>query len=350
MQSCEKNALEGSQLCEKESKRDGKEVGEDDDPCCSLSPSEGKQILVEHLSLNQLEELEDHPLSVPDVFTEVVMHSPTLPPLRTPKFISSSLPCSTVSSPQCSSAMMRSFKQWDDPPPLAQPSLDSLALKHSAALSRFALEQAVSLSSSKSCRDGRSYAPADDFDFLPRKPSIYRSGTGGGSHSTNGSPKKIHEEKFKCGALCLHLPSFSKKKPIQVTTNKSEHGIRASSVSTAISLEKFECGLWSSDILRDNVETDEARRSYFDMPSELTKSRMSSTDSPVKTAFIFDNDRKGVLKKSPSYKSPELSNRRVRFSTSSPLSYPSSPSSACISPTLRKAREEFNAFLEAQSA
>uniref|UniRef100_A0A803QF64 Uncharacterized protein n=1 Tax=Cannabis sativa TaxID=3483 RepID=A0A803QF64_CANSA len=40
--------------------------------------------------------------------------------------------------------------------------------------------------------------------------------------------------------------------------------------------------------------------------------------------------------------------RHVRFSTASPQSFPASPT--CITPRLRKAREDFNAFLEAQSA
>ncbi|KAG1368357.1 hypothetical protein COCNU_14G008250 [Cocos nucifera] len=213
---------------------------------------------------------------------------------------------------------------------------------------------------SKSCGEGRSCAPSDEFDILSRRPTmklpengvhvLYDCTKDAGNYEDSEELDPGAEENFQCGALCLFLPGFSKKK--QVQSSQDERGDRGNIASRAVSLEKFECGSgYSSAILDVDDEDDGAGQSYFDLPLELIRSGADDADSPVRTAFVFDWDRKGVLKKSTSNLAPrrshEASNRLARFSTSTPTSYPTSPTSACITPRLRKAREEFHAFLEA---
>lgn len=129
---------------------------------------------------------------------------------------------------------------------------------------------------------------------------------------------------------------------------------RLSTVSKAASLEKFSCGSWSSSALLGSDGSD-GRNSYFDLPLELIRSCGDETESPVRTAFVFEKElvKRGSLRKVGSARKSSLQlNRQVRFSTSSGTvsSCPPSPASACITPRLRKAREEFNAFLAAHDA
>ncbi|XP_073115614.1 uncharacterized protein [Elaeis guineensis] len=305
-------------------------------------PDKEKQISVDPVSVEQLAKVGDH-LSV---------SPPTLPPFGKPKFISCSLPSSAFSSPQSGSAAAKSFKKWKIP---AQN-------QHSTTLSRVTLQQEMALRRSKSCGEGRSCTPSDEFDILSRRASmklpengvhvLYDCTNDAGDYEDSEELDPGAEKNFKCGALCLFLPGFSKKKLVQAS--QDERGDQGSVGSRAVSLEKFECGSWySAAILDVDDEDDGADQSYFDLPLELIRSGADHADSPVKTAFVSDRDRKGVLKKCTSNLAPrrshEASNRHVRFSTSTPTSYPTSPTSACITPRLRKAREEFNAFLEAQS-
>uniref|UniRef100_A0A1J3DA65 Uncharacterized protein n=1 Tax=Noccaea caerulescens TaxID=107243 RepID=A0A1J3DA65_NOCCA len=175
------------------------------------------------------------------------------------------------------------------------------------------------------------------------------------------------EEEFKCNAFCLSLPGFGKQKPLR--SPKSEDSsikkkmIKASSfsnssVSLSASLEKFECASWAST----TALTQENRRLYFDLPVEMIKCGGGGGDvqEPVSSGFFFNKEGglplRSVLKTSSSMSgrqqrvSVETSpQRRVRFSTTSSVSCPSSPRS-CMTPRLLKARDDFNMFLAAQDA
>ncbi|KAM1032402.1 hypothetical protein ACFX2I_035984 [Malus domestica] len=97
-----------------------------------------------------------------------------------------------------------------------------------------------------------------------------------------------------------------------------------------------------------NEQEDDNTSRYFDLPLELIRSSVNEADSPISASFVFDTDRKGAQKngstRAQGRKSHE-SSRSVRFSTSSDAASPT----ACVTPRLRKARDDFKAFLEAQS-
>uniref|UniRef100_A0A2N9F6U7 Uncharacterized protein n=1 Tax=Fagus sylvatica TaxID=28930 RepID=A0A2N9F6U7_FAGSY len=244
-------------------------------------------------------------------------------------------------------------------PPLPPAKTNNLARQHSAAADdQLALKREMYLQRSKSCSEGRARASTDDFDLWMTKPNSFeydkqhessfsKTEVNIDSHKNTRSMDAVDEE-FKCGALCLFLPGFGKGKPVRP---KKEEVEVEHVISRTVSLEKFECGSWASSAITHDSE-DDSKSLYFDLPLELIRTSVNDAHSPVTAAFIFDNDRKGVLKsgstRSTAKKSDE-SPRHVRFSTSSPISYSTSPAS-CITPRLRKAREEFNAFLEAQGA
>lgn len=188
---------------------------------------------------------------------------------------------------------------------------------------------------------------------------LYNASSNSSSDDTDLEHSPSEDESFKCSALCLFLPGIYKKKTaLQTRTEGEKTNLEAidrrSSVSKVASFERFECGSWASAA---NVDHDESGPlSYFDLPLELIRYTADESCSPVKSAFVFDKDLKGVLKKNcesrlGSRKSCESNNtRHVRFSTSSPTSYPASPAlSPCITPRLMKARDEFNALLQATS-
>ncbi|KAA8537156.1 hypothetical protein F0562_029618 [Nyssa sinensis] len=312
-----------------------------------------KQISVDPISLKESASCE---LVLPPVVTtapkaNAMSFPPTLPRAK-PKFFSSSLPGSATSSPRFSSTMLK--KKWRN----QGQAINSLARQHSVALTNLSRLRESHLRRSKSCGEGRACAPSDEFDVW-----LNRVNSNGDDYSSpckteakikmdglkNGKEMDDpRDEKFKCGALCLFLPGFGKGKPVRARKDEME---MEHVVSRTVSLEKFECGSWtSSAIMKDNEEKGESGNLYFDLPLELIRTSVNEAHSPVTAAFVFDKDQKGVLKKitSRGRKSQE-SSRHVRFSVSSPTSNPSSPST-CITPRLRKAREEFNAFLEAQSA
>ncbi|XP_074592504.1 uncharacterized protein LOC141848382 [Curcuma longa] len=269
-----------------------------------------------------------------------------LPPLAQPNFFSGSL-------------QGGSFKSTN----LAQhhhhrAAVTGLGRQHSFALSRFAAEQRAALCRSKSCGEGRSSVPSDGFiDILSSRES----------HSV-GSGEPRAEQRVKCG--CLFLPGLSHKKK-QVSLRKRsqmEEGedeeeeeevevMDASHVSRTVSLEKFENASWNSS---SPVSAGSPRGPLFHFPTELVLSGRSETNSPVRAAFVFDGgagNAKGVLKRSLSRlgstksQGTPPSNLHVRFTaTAAPFSEPASPSSAPITPRLQKAREEFDAYLEAQCA
>lgn len=180
------------------------------------------------------------------------------------------------------------------------------------------------------------------------------------------------EEDFKCNAFCLSLPGFGKHKPVRSSSKRQDSMekkmIRASSfthstVSIRASLEKFECGSWASTtaLMQDNG------RLFLDFPVEMMKCNSRGVNGgrdmqePVTSGFLFDRETetlalRSVLKTRSSRdhrRSAETSpQRRVRFSTSSSSASVSCPTSprACITPRLRKARDDFNTFLSAQNA
>ena len=281
---------------------------------------------------------------------------PPLPPAKT-KFLSCSLPNSANSSPRFSSALLKKKSREESKPNPRQ--VSNLARQHSAAADdQLALKREMYLQRSKSCSEGRARASTDDFDLWMTKPNSFEYDK---QHESSFSKTEVNidihkntrsmdavDEEFKCAALCLFLPGFGKGKPVRP---KKEEVEVEHVISRTVSLEKFECGSWASSAITHDSE-DYSKSLYFDLPLELIRTSVNDAHSPVTAAFIFDNDRKGVLKsgstRSTAKKSYELP-RHVRFSTSSPRSYSTSPAS-CITPRLRKAREEFNAFLEAQGA
>ncbi|KAL7613419.1 hypothetical protein Lser_V15G06571 [Lactuca serriola] len=176
--------------------------------------------------------------------------------------------------------------------------------------------------------------------------SSTKNGNGQNGRTIVKKGKKPNDMDFKCGALCLFLPGFGKGKPVRARRVEPEGSRQI--ISQRISLEKFECGSWRSSAI--HCDDEHSTTLYFDLPLELIRTSVSDTSLPMNSAFVFNKGGvKGVLKtKAGSVERKSQEDRHVRFSTSSPTSQPTSPT--CITPRLRKAREDFNAFLEAQSA
>ncbi|KAG7542142.1 Isoprenoid synthase domain superfamily [Arabidopsis thaliana x Arabidopsis arenosa] len=312
------------------------------------------------------------------------------------KFVSCSLPNSAATSPRHSS-----IHNWKDR--TTEQVLDLMLVQDAATAFR----------RSKSCGEGRACTPSLDFDMLLHKSrnghhnpnnnhhhhGYYSSNSKSLSHKSSGNnsffsktesnksnrsntntntanSKSINsfEDGFKCSALCLYLPGFSKGKPVRssrkgdssftrtTTMTSSQSMARTASIrdttvlSARASLERFECGSWTSSamIYDDNADLG---GHFFDLPSELIKGGPGGNDQddPVSAAFVFDKEPnlekeiKGVLKTSGSKSRRSMeSPRHVRFSTSSPVSYPTSPTHS-ITPRLLQATEDFSSFLEAQA-
>ncbi|KAK9267096.1 hypothetical protein L1049_009514 [Liquidambar formosana] len=334
-----------------------------------------KQISVDPISLKESSTRDASSLSrlvLPPINTgpKVTGMYPPLP-LAKPKFLSSSLPNSATSSPRFGSILLKKKGRHQSPASPLQ--VNNVVRQHSAVHSLLTLRQESCLRRSKSCGEGRACAPSNEFDLRLNKVVNGTeheheirlhgsfSGTteankdGGGHKSVKKKNTDPYDEGFKCGALCLFLSGFGRGKPVG-RARKEEARTVENVISRTVSLERFECGSWSSSAIINGNEAEEDGESvnlYFDLPMELIRTSVNDAHSPVTAAFVFDKeDRKGVLKNSSTKatrKSHE-SSRHVRFSTSSPTSYPASPSSCNITPRLRKAREEFNAFLEAQGS
>lgn len=253
--------------------------------------------------------------------TSVPLHH-LLPPAANGKFVSCSLP----NSPRFE---LKKKKHKNMVSPLSR--------QQSVAIGNLERLRESRMQRSKSCGEGRASQPSMDFDLWPSSAA---------NHNEMINAVKVRvvdeskgEDKFKCGA-CLFLPGLGKGKAVRTSSNaRKEVAEYAHVVSQRVSLEKFECGSWRSSALINNQEDGDATSNlFFDLPLELMRcSSLNDTESPVTTGFVFDSNRKGVLK---ARKSQDLS-RHVRFSVSSPASP--------TSPRLRKARDDFNAFLEAQS-
>ncbi|KAI3794727.1 hypothetical protein L1987_37363 [Smallanthus sonchifolius] len=204
------------------------------------------------------------------------------------------------------------------------------------------------LQRSKSGGEQRSSIPYGGLDLWANlnntgehKSSKKNGNNGNGKNGTNiaNEVKKTNEMDFKCGALCLFLPGFGKGKPVRARR------VEPQGVSQRISLEKFECGSWRSSAIHS--DDDHSSALYFDLPLELIRTSVSDNALPMNSAFVFNKGSvKGVLKtKGGSVERKSQEGRHVRFSTSSTTTQPSSP----ITPRLCKARDDFRAFLEAQS-
>lgn len=333
-----------------------------------------KQILVDPISLRESANM--HPMMYPVTtgpkleVMSVPLHHLLPPAAKGSKSMSMS---STFSSPRFDLTFTKHKKKYKNHGGAVSP----LARQHSVALGNLERLRESHLRRSKSCGEGRARQPSVDFDLWS---SINRADNLQMDNETEVKVDKReegkttfhkkggeYEDKFKCGA-CLFLPGLGLGKGKTVRARKEledERGMaHMDSVSQRVSLEKFECGSWrSSAIINYEEDGDTTSNLFFDLPVELIRcSSLNDTESPVTTGFVFDNKdhhRKGVLKSTTTSsgsgqprKSHESCNssRHVRFSTSSPTLFPASPTSSCITPRLRKARDDFNAFLEAQSA
>ncbi|GFQ00816.1 hypothetical protein PHJA_002225500 [Phtheirospermum japonicum] len=234
--------------------------------------------------------------------------------------------------------------------------------QHSVALSNLErLKLESNMRRSKSCGEGRACQPSLDFDLWPTTTTTTNQSDYRYQQQQQQQQRQINEgepDKFKCGA-CLFLPGFGKGKAVRARKEEvAVEVVERDIVSQRMSLERFECGSWRSS----DGDTAAMSNLFFDLPVELMRcSSVNDTESPVTTGFVFDNNkdyhhsnRKGVLKTTSigGGKPHESfnSSRHVRFSTSSPTLCPASPTSPCITPRLRRARDDFSAFLEAQSA
>ncbi|CAL9241933.1 unnamed protein product [Arabidopsis halleri] len=284
-----------------------------------------------------------------------------------------SLPNSTYASPKQRSGLMRALRNKEQD---SLPNSTSASPKQRSGLMR-ALRNKEQYSSAASYKRSKSCGSTN------KRLSLKSSGIRNSFFIKTESNKSISnnntlEDRFKCNALCLFLPGFSKEKPIRssrkddsssftrtTTMTRSSSStitvsrtvsVRESTTTTTVisaraSMEKFDCGSYTSE-----PGGEEGGNHFFDLPSELIKSGSGDNDhdEPVSAAFVFDKEPvekeiKGVLKVSGSRnrKSIESSSlRQVRFSTSSPVSYPTSPA---ISPRLLEATKNFNAFLEAEA-
>ncbi|KAK7856133.1 uncharacterized protein LOC136066633 [Quercus suber] len=203
----------------------------------------------------------------------------------------------------------------------------------------------MQLQRSKSCGEGRASAPSEELSLRLSKPNATKRNSTKSRNNVDPS-----EKAFKCGLLCLLFPVFGKG---NLAKPKREEAMMIEEIiSRTVSFEKFECGSWaSSAICHGSEEGGDSNHIYFDLPLELIRNSNVNDDanSTVKAAFVFDKDRKGILKNCSTKavitkKLDESTGRHVPFSTSCP----DSPV-LCISPRLLKAREDFNAFLEAQN-
>ncbi|KAK4399581.1 hypothetical protein Sango_1433600 [Sesamum angolense] len=311
-----------------------------------------KQISVDPISLRESTNI--HPTMMYPVTTgpktevlTVPLHN-LLPPAAkgSGRFLSCSLPNSASSSPRLASNVAKHKKKCKN----YQERVSELGRQHSVALTNLERLRESHLRRSKSCGEESVCRPSLDFDLWSttskmdnqQKNNEIEAGVEEEKvifHKKGSEEAGSYEDKFKCGA-CLFLPGFGKGKTVRARKEVEPE--------------------------RDGDTTSSL---FFDLPVELIRcSSVNDTESPVTTGFVFDNKdqehhlhlRRGVLKHSttstgsgqPSRKSHESCNssRHVRFSTSSPTLCPASPTSSCITPRLLKARDDFNVFLEAQSA
>ncbi|XP_050225100.1 uncharacterized protein LOC126674661 [Mercurialis annua] len=338
-------------------------VGESDSPT-----KKERQISVDPISLRESSRREaSFNLMLPPSTDPLNGPPLRLPLIKTPN-VSYSLSTSTSSSPRFSFSLLK--KKCKDESQASPRQIERLTGRHSSAHGysdhlTHSDEEEINLRRSKSCAEGRTSAPADGLDIYFSKSNTIKyetkqernskiTNSDDGYNTNEGKNMEANDDEFKCGVLCMYLPGFGRGKPVKSKKDQQQiHPDVGNMISRTVSLEKFECGSWASSAIVNDDHEDDSMNLYFDLPLELIRTSVNDATSPVAAAFVFDKDRKGVLKngcstRTTARKSHE-STRHVRFSTSSATSNPSSPA-ACITPRLRKAREDFNAFLEAQSA
>ena len=316
-----------------------------------------KQIVVDPLSLKE-SPIEQGYFEPPTMLQTIIttsaattiLHPPPLQPPN-PKFLSLSLPNSANSSPRFTLALSKKKSKGESQE--SQWLASNLTPKNHNQ--HDPLEE-VYLRKSKSCDERRSLAPSYELDqWLSKLSAVNHDRRHHGT--VKGSPKSVkkhnetQDDGFRCNALCMYLPGFGGKvRPVKA--RKEETQREAVMISRTVSLENFECGSWASAAIFHEIEG-HSTSSYFDLPMELIKCSANEVHSPLGASFAFEKELKGVLKNGSSRASARKSDaspRHVRFSTSPSASCPASPG-FCISPRLRKAREDFNAFLAAaQSA
>lgn len=225
-------------------------------------------------------------------FITIITTTDSLPPLGKPEFISCSLPGSALSSPKSGSTTTKSFNKWKIPPQQPHPALLSLARQQSTNLSHFSQRQGRS----KSCGEGRSSSPSDEFDIVCGRPStkllqngvhiLYDCTNEAGNYlrTLKSSILRLRKTSNAGHCACFCPLNFSKKKQAEASRDEQEE--LWSTVSRVGSLEKFECGSWSPcAILDGDDEEDEGGESYFDLPVELIRSSTDDANSPVKDGF-----------------------------------------------------------------
>ncbi|KAL5063459.1 hypothetical protein RYX36_025196 [Vicia faba] len=272
--------------------------------------------------------------------------------LSKPKFMSLSLPNSANSSPLLTSKRKPKGEIIE-----SRRQDSNLTLKQQCMLQEFILRK------SKSCGEGRaSLSPFDEFDHRLIKPkaakhdnnnheSFFKSEAIKESYASDNEHETIADKGFKCSALCMYLPGFGKGK----SGKPKKEGLEMEgTISRTVSLEKFECGSWSSSKLFNDIETDHTS-SYFDLPLELINgNNTNDVHLPITSTFVFEKNLKGVLKNGsskPNGRKSDTSPHQVRFSMSSSTSRypPPSPPISCNTPSLINAKDDFNAFLEANT-
>ncbi|XP_057418344.1 uncharacterized protein LOC130712530 [Lotus japonicus] len=307
------------------------------------SSQQENRIMVDALSLN-------YDSALPNVRTTWATTDFHLPSLQAPKpkFMSLSLPNSANSSPVTSTLKKKKSKGGSTESPCQA---SNLIFKDRHVIQEIHLRRR-----SKSYGEARASAPFDEFDLCLAKPNAMEHNKHDysfpkieaieeGPMSGKNPETPAEEEKFKC---CMYLPGFGKAKPVKST--RKEGSEMEDAISSRVSLEKFECGSWASSTLLHEIEGD-TTNSYYDLPMELIKCSVSDVHAPVTSAFVFEKELKGVLKNGSSRGSARKSDaapHHVRFSISSTTPHPASPAS-CNAAHLRKASEDFKAFLEAQS-
>ncbi|XP_074313667.1 uncharacterized protein LOC141648857 [Silene latifolia] len=241
-------------------------------------------------------------------------HSPSVPsPPAKLKFTSPSLSSSASSSPQSTRFLKRIWKsQTDHNKPNSRSQLSRVqSTMDDTHLAMVETDQRRS----RSLGEGRiSSLHTDDFDLWLEKPNINKNPRGGRAHSKpplgprppssedrfNPMKKSMKSNKsrdldypddgFKCGKLCLFLPR-GKGKPVRSMSELSNQvSIQSDApvISRTVSLQRFECGSFSSS-LHEDAEGDSANL-FFDLPMEMLRCSVSDMQSPVTAAFVFDNE------------------------------------------------------------
>lgn len=290
----------------------------------SQEEPEERQIGIHPFSLRQLSRLDiDRPLPIPSVSVDD-HHLPAYSPARS---ASASVPCSGAASPRLSSAATAPTR-WDAHLALARLATSSVA--DTTCPSR-------AVSRSKSCADGEMELADNEFDVILSSPERRASapqrwgsdvpliadargkdGRRRGKHGTEAAP-------FSC---CLYLPGLTRRNKLRPSPTaaavRSSSGFpsatfrgpaavqpesesddtsmaRQSTMSLAVSLERFECRFSTRSSGDLALDDEAASSSYFDLPLELILGCEDDDETglPMHAAFMFDSDgiRKSVLKK-----------------------------------------------------